>query len=224
MPVEAFRHANIFVSYKAFIDAPEVLVLADKDTIGILNAGSAVQRLFPTGGKAMTLTIKNRATGAVLLDSVFTPLPENKFELFITDLLGITQFYQPPANMPDAHTARVQLFHRITYQGAEKKLNFKFYLANATADSFAETPYVLNNVVYGQPSAFIDLPLSEGKNYYIKTYDAETGELLLDLFEGFGGYGSMSVTGGKQQVAIVKAADDPNYGIFYDNPWDTLFY
>jgi len=213
-PIETYSFAKFQVNYKSFVDAPDVTVNIDSISMGVLTAGSGVSKLASPGGKKMKLTVKRASTGEVLLDSTFTPGVNNLFTLFISDALGISEFYTPPATQPQPDKIRIQLFHHIKTE-VEHKVNFKFYTDPVGDGSvFEPTEYELNNVAYGQLSEVIDLP--GDAQYYIKTYDAETGEILLDLFEGFYGYGLISADLGKQEIIEVVAPYDPEFGIFYD--------
>jgi hypothetical protein len=223
MPVEVFRHAYVLVTYKDFIGSPGVLVLVDKDTLGTINAGGGVSRVLTTDGKPMTLTVKNATTGEVLLDSVFTPAAQNKFVLFISDLIGVAQFYKPPAISPDANTIKMQLFHQVIVNGEEhKKVNFQFFTREGYSGPFTATPYELKNVEFGKLSEPIVLPLppvnSTGYRpaYYIRTYDAETGAVLLDIWEEYGSGVIEYRIGGKSIIVNVKSDDYPPDGAFYN--------
>jgi hypothetical protein len=223
MPVEVFRHAYVLVTYKDFIGSPGVLVLVNKDTVGTVNAGGSVARVLVTDGKPMTLTVKNTTTGAVLLDSVFTPLAQNKFILFISDLIGVAQFYKPPATVPDANTIKMQFLHQVIVNGEEhKKVNFQFFTRDGYSGPFTPTSYELKNVEFGKLSEPIILPLPAANSsgyrpfYYIKTYDAETGAVLLDIWEDYSSGIIMYATGGKSVIVNVKSDDYPPDGAFYN--------
>lgn len=212
-PVETFSFAKFQVNYKSFVDAPDVTVNIDSISLGVISGGGNVSKLASLAEKKMTLTVKRTSTGEVLLDSTFTPGVSNNFTLFISDALGISEFYTPPATQPKPDEIRIQLFHHIK-DTAEHDVTFKFFI-DPTGDFsvFEPTEYELKNVKYGQLSDIIDLP--GGNRYFIKAYDVKTGEILVNLFEGFGD-GRIAVGVGEHQIVEVTADYYEEYGLFYN--------
>ncbi len=191
--VEEHEYAKIEVVYKNFDQAPDIELELDNGPIGSLNAGQSKTELMIRTGETNRLSIKRLSTGALLLDTVFQPQQQNKFTVWITDLLKIAAFYTQPVISPDSTKLRV--LNNTIVQGAGRKVNFKFFRQlNRTLTGFEELAgYELRNVEYGKLSELITLPKvmmpagqpqTQTSGIYIKTYDAQTGQLLIDLKTG----------------------------------------
>lgn len=215
--VENIHYTKVTVAYKDFVESPPVVVSIDTAVLGEMNAGNVKESLFESPVKPMTISVKD-LNGQLLLDSTFTPGNHHQFTLFISELLGIREFYTAPQTQPDSQHYRIQLFHKIVAFGVQKNATFKFFIdRNGDASVFEPTYFELKNVPFGKLSAPVDLPALSGAAYYaVKAYDAATGDIILDLFEGFPGYGAIPPFPGQHVIINVVTVDDPDYGPFYD--------
>ena len=207
--VENYEYGRISVSYKSFASAPEVKVELDGTSLGTLTAGSPrpLENLFVREGKKVRLRIKKLATDSLLLDTTFLPNRENKFTLFITELLNLATFYTPLNSSVSLDSNRFQLLNNVQIQGIQRKVNFRIFAPLTTSlTAFEELPYMLKNVDYGKLSEPLDVPKSRyptgqsqtfRRPLYVKVYDAVTDTLLVDLRTGSanGTYGRILSSG-----------------------------
>ncbi|MET0395101.1 MAG: hypothetical protein ABW019_18285, partial [Chitinophagaceae bacterium] len=221
--IENYEYATIGVAYKNFSQAPAITIQVNDAVLGTLQAGITGEYRILLSDKPVTLRIKRQSSNELLLDSVFVPKRNNYFTLFITDLLNVASFYTPPATPVPGDSNRLQLLNNVKVQGVGKKVNFKFFApATPSQAAFEElTAYALNNVEYGKLSPVINIAVSKypvgqpqtiSRAVYIKAYDAETGQLLIDLKTGASNatYGriissaSLATAGGKYTVVNVS--------------------
>lgn len=232
-PIENYDYARIIVIYKNFSQAPGITVHLDNSLLGSLQPGRTREDLILATNNQVNLKIKRETTGELLLDSSFVPARLNNFTLFITDLLNVAQFYTPPPQPVNVDSFRIQLLNNIKIQHTGKKINFKFFVPlMPTLTGFEQlTGYELNNVPYGKLSEPIDIPKLKYpapqpqtvlRPVYIKAYDAETGQLLVDLKTGTANntYGNVIQTGsyttpaGKYNVinvSVVESGSEVSY-------------
>lgn len=219
-PLAEQSFASITVTSKPLVDVPSVLIYADDVLLDTLDGGATLTNLVPRGKSSIKLSVKDLATGALLLDSVFTPEVNNKFTILVDQALGIRQFFKPAASQVDDQHIRMQFYHRIVVNGVERrKVNFKFFARRGFTGPFTTTDYELKDVEFGKLSPAIDLPLLDPKGdlvYYMRTYDSQSGELLLDIFEDFQGGDIKYYTGGRSIIVNVRSDDYPPDGAYYN--------
>ncbi|MFT3827469.1 MAG: hypothetical protein QM731_26340 [Chitinophagaceae bacterium] len=208
--VETYSYARIKVIYKNFAQAPDIKIEANATTLGTMKVLPQVpfEGLIMKTSERVSLRIKRLSNDSLLLDTAFVPARENVFTVFITDLLNVAAFYTPPATPVSPDSNRLQLLNNVKVQGVGVKVNFRFFAPlTTTLTSFEELPqYAVNNVEYGKISAPVDIPKMKYptgqvqtvlRPIYIKTYDAVTGTLLVDLKTGTTNntYGNVIATG-----------------------------
>lgn len=218
--IQNYEFAEVYVSYRKFIGYYPVNIYLNDKNLGKLDVDSAdyLKAVVPVSDAPATLAIK-RTDGTLLFDTSFVPQMSNNFTLLISEDLGLAQFDALQAIPPDAQHMRMQLFHKIVVNGVQHpKVDFKFFTRNTLPGSFTATPYELKNVEFGKLSGPIDLPVlgTPGVYYYIRTYDSQTGELLLDLWEDYNDGIIRYSTGGKSVVVNVRTDDYPPDGAFYN--------
>lgn len=222
--IKTGTYAQVNIAIKRFFDLPPTLDIYfnDKKVGNIDQQGiDYFNTLITADGSPVKLTIKQHEGDVKLLETTFTPSKYNGFTIVVDKSLGITEFYiAPPVSDVDADHIRMKLFHRVVVNGVpHNKVNFKFYTRLDFSGDFNDTPFELKNAEAGKLSESIDLPVQpDGTFYYIKTYDAETGELLLDLSPDYADGSILMDTrvGGKSYLVNVQTDDYPPYGAFYN--------
>lgn len=218
-PLQEKVFTSITVTSKDLVDVPSVLIYADDVLLDTLDKGASLTSLLKRDKPTIRLSVRSLQTGEHLLDSVFKVQVNNSFTILIDQALNIKQFYKPGVSQVDAQHIRMQLYHKIVFNDVEqKKVNFKFFTRVGSTGAFTPTNYELKNVEFGKLSEPIDLPTDPTGlfKYYVKTYNSETGDLLIDLYEDYGDGAIFYTVGGKSIVVNVKTDDYPPYGAFYN--------
>lgn len=221
-PIPERSFASITVSSKAMLDVPAVLVYVDDELIDTVSGGGSGAKLISRDKETKTLYIKDLETGKVLLDSVFTVKAKNNFTVLVDKTLGIATFYSAAETVVPADSVSVQLFYNADFGGLTgRKLTFKIFATYDGENSFVATPYEVKGLESGTLSEPLLMSYNKDASgvlptYCVQTLDAETGDVVMELYTGFWGYGMLMIEPGKNYVNNVKAAGDPTNGYFYD--------
>lgn len=218
LPEKSF--ASINVRSKSLVNVPSVLVYVDSTLLDTLDGGAGLSSLLSREKPTMKLSIRDLATGKHLLDSVFKVQIKNNFTFLIDNALGLASFYTPSTKVVSKDSCTFQLFYNSDIGIVPgRKLRFEVYSSPDRGNSFERTSYPDMTVEKGKLSAVYTLPAggyTATVGYYLKTYDAETGELVCSFEPGFFGYGSPILEQGKNLIFHVKFDYYPDYGNFYN--------
>jgi hypothetical protein len=232
-PVKEYKFMQLTVDYKSFgsEETPPVQIWVGNTVIGGVGAGKSFSKLIPRSDSIMDLIIKD-ADLNVLMDTTFVPTIHNNFSIVISNALGFKGFYKD-SNPPDQEHFRLRLVNRLKSSDPNRKLDFKFFRNGDIMFSFYEsTSFEIRNVGYGELSESIDLPITQLEGidqiYYIKAYDAVTGEVLFDLIPGVDDiiYGALGLDMGALKGGSVYVCDIVNeegnesrFGFFLTYPF-----
>jgi hypothetical protein len=214
--IQSFQFSKVMVTSKQYIGTPTVKVYIDDVLMGDLVPNGYVSKVIPAANKPVTLTVKDPASGELLIDSTFLPQMNNQFTVLIDNELGIRQFYTPATSQPrpvPSDSFRIQLFHKIEYQSSRRTVTFKVFedLSGSTSTVDLHELPIQITVPYGRISADLNIPYQlktngRAKKYRLKAYDAVTGEILVDILTPF--KGALTPTGGQYKLVYVKVAND----------------
>lgn len=191
--IENYAFSKVRVLSTNFVDVPEISVYLNDAAMGEITPGGFKDKMIAIDGKPVTLSIKDRATGDLLIDTSFIPTSLHyDFKVLVDNTLGIRQFIAAAEADPvDEDHWRVQLLHKISKNGVEKRVLFKLFVdEDGSATTFTELPVSIEPVAYGQLSQEFDIPVIKYppgplsgyfKDIYIKAFDASTNELLVDI-------------------------------------------
>lgn len=235
-PVEEFSFSKLSLSYMDFLESPRIKVFLGESEIGVMEPAGFMEKIIPNSDQELDLIIKDSESGDVLLDSSFIPAETNNFTILVSNLLNIRSFYVPPAEQVDQEHLRIQLFNRIQFSDGDRKLTFKFCTNKDRTyrNGFDDESFEIKDVSYGELTTYIDLPAIKldnrfYKDWYIRGYDAETGDIVFDLKTGVSGaqYGRLTTTStafGKSNIIELKSVENPSTGVVtYDRFTAYLF-
>lgn len=216
--IQEFEFVKVTVANKTFINTPTVKVYVNDISGQNIPPNEWGTILVPAGSGQLTMVIKNAETGEQYLDSTFAPEVNNWFTVLIAPDLGLNQFYTPPITEPRPvaeDSFRVQLFHKIEYQGVKRTVTFKVFedlSGTISSVDLYELPIQIT-VPYGRISEDLDIPYEKKANgrykkYRLKAYDAFTGEVLVDILPPYPN--SLSIGAGQFRLVNLRTKEDPS--------------
>lgn len=224
---EEVQHSDLLTSvrlyYKNLPGAPDVIIYYDGDSvsqISLTSQGGDVNELalyFRRDELEHRVRIDRRADHTPLLDTFFRGTLVNEFRFSISDLLGIRQFGFPaPENIP-AGTFRLRLRHYMKDKlGEGRRLSFRFFLHDGSGTNLLPTGIAVSNLAYDTLSGPLDLPFNDSLQYCIKTYDAATDSLLIDISPGYTDGTLSDLAEGHSHLIEVHTKTNFTGKLFYD--------